>query len=203
MKSTLRSLFLVVIFILSAWQSEANHGAAADIYYEYLSPLTYRFHLVLYQDCGPSSSFANGNPETIQGSSVSTGMSISITVDTTGNNTKKVYGDLCPNINNWCTDPNSPFPGYEEWHYTGVVVLPGAATDWRFVWSSCCRNAGISNLTGPTGLGMSVTAGLNNVVRPINNSAFLSVKPIPYVCVNQPKTYLNGPLDPDFDSLVF
>ncbi len=39
MKSTLRSLFLVVLFMLicaSSWQSEANHVAAADIYYEYL-----------------------------------------------------------------------------------------------------------------------------------------------------------------------
>ena len=146
---------------------------------------------------------ANGNTEFITGSSASTGMSINFQVDTTGNNTMKVYGDLCPNISNWCTDPASPFPGYEEWHYSAIVVLPGVATDWRFVWTSCCRNNAIDNLTGPGGLGMSVTAGLNNVVRPINNSAFLSVKPIPYVCVNQPKTYLNGPLDPDYDSLVF
>lgn len=114
-----------------------------------------------------------------------------------------MYGDLCPNINNWCTDYNSIFPGYEEWHYTKIVTLPMACTDWKFSYDLCCRNGAISNLTTPLSQSLCISAGLNNVARPINNSTFLSIKPVPYVCVNQPKTFLNGPLDPDYDSLVF
>lgn len=210
MKSTLRSLFLVVIFLATAWQSKATHVAAADIYYEYLSPLTYKVHLVLYRDCQilQSGNWANS---TLSGtaqmnySSASCGIGpVNFTVDTSGNNTNHMYGDLCPNINNWCTDWTSIFPGYEEWHYTATVTLPQACTDWVFRYNElCCRNSAICNLTAPLSQGICISAGLNNVLRPINNSAFLSIKPIPYVCVNQPKTYLNGPLDPDFDSLVF
>ena len=109
MKSTLRSLFLVVIFLVTAWQSKATHVAAADIYYEYVSPLTYKVHLVLYRDCKITSTGAWAN-STLSGtanmnySSVSCGISaVNFTVDTTGNNTNHMYGDLCPNINNTCS----------------------------------------------------------------------------------------------------
>ena len=208
MKSFLRSLFLAVIFLAAAWQSKATHVSAADVYYEYISPLTYRVHLVLYRDCkiGASGNQLNaglGGTAGMTATSASCSQNINFTVDTTGNNTNKIYGDLCPNINNWCTDYNSIFPGYEEWHYTGTVILPMACTDWRFNFDLCCRNNIISNLVGPGGQALCVSAGLNNIARPVNNSTFLSIKPIPYVCVNQPKTYLNGPLDPDFDSLNF
>ena len=134
MKSTLRSLFLVVIFLATAWQSKATHVSAADIYYEYLSPLTYKVHLVLYRDCKITSTgaWANatlGGTAAMTATSASCGQSINFNVDTTGNNTNKMYGDLCPNINNWCTDWTSIFPGYEEWHYSATVVLPMACTE--------------------------------------------------------------------------
>lgn len=208
MKITLRSLLLILLFASAAWQSKATHVAAADVYYEYLSPLTYKVHLVLYRDCKITSSGTPANSglsgtDGMTATSASCGQTVNFTVDTTGNNTKKIYGDLCPNINNWCTDYLSIFPGYEEWHYSGTVVLPQACTDWRFNYDLCCRNNAINNLQTPGGQSLCISAGLNNVARPINNSVVLSIKPIPYVCVNLPKTYLNGPLDPDYDSLVF
>ena len=60
---------------MSGLQAKAGHLAAADIYYEYVSPLTYKVHLVLYQDCGPASSFALFNPESVTVSSASCGQS--------------------------------------------------------------------------------------------------------------------------------
>ncbi|HOZ51394.1 MAG TPA: hypothetical protein PLU17_06025, partial [Chitinophagaceae bacterium] len=208
MKKVLRAFLVTIVFLATAWQSKATHVSAADIYYEYISPLTYRVHLVLYRDCkinaaGNSVNAGLGGTANMSATSVSCGQNISFNVDTTGNNTNKIYGDLCPNINNWCTDYQSIFPGYEEWHYSGTLVLPMACTDWRFNFDLCCRNNIINNLVGPGGQSLCVSAGLNNIARPVNNSVFLSIKPIPYVCVNQPKTYLNGPLDPDFDSLNF
>jgi gliding motility-associated-like protein len=209
MKRVLRSLCIVFAFILSFGQAKASHVSAADIYYEYVSPLTYRVHLILYRDCkiGASGLPVNAGLTGTCGMhavSQTCGQDVPFTVDTTGNNTKKIYGDLCPNISNWCTDANSLYPGYEEWHYDTVVTLPMACSDWQFKFDNlCCRNAAIVNLQGPTGAGICISAGLNNIARPNNNSAYLSMKPIPYVCINQPKTYLNGPLDPDFDSLVF
>jgi gliding motility-associated-like protein len=208
MKRILQLLSFVALFLVSTNQAKATHVAAADVYYEYLSPLTYRVHLKLYRDCEITASggWANatlGGTAQMTATSASCGMNMNFTLDTTGNNTNKIYGDLCPNIDNWCTNYLSVFPGYEEWHYTGTVVLPQACTDWRFNYQLCCRNNAPQNIATPGGQNLCVSAGLNNVVRPVNNSTVLSIKPIPYVCVNQPKTYLNGPLDPDYDSLNF
>lgn len=199
------TIFLLTLTLIgiSAGESKATHVAAADIYYQYLAPLTYRINLVLYRDCKPGNAGLSGVAQ-MTVSSVTCNQTFNITLDTNGNNTRKIYGDLCPNINNWCVDPNSIFPGYEEWHYDTVVTLPMACTDWKFSYNNmCCRNNVISNLVTPGGQGICVNATLNNVLRPVNSSAWLSIKPIPYVCVNQPKTYLNGPIDPDLDSLVF
>ncbi len=208
MNQLLRIFAFIMLFSATYSQLKATHVAAADIYYEYVSPLTYRLHLKLYRDCklnmnnGQANAMLGGTANIVV-SSVSCGQSFTVTLDTNGNNTRKIYGDLCPNIENWCVNFTSIFPGYEEWHYKTIVTLPMACADWRFQYSLCCRNNIIANMMTPGGQNMCVRAGLNNLVRPINNSAFLSIKPIPYVCVNQPKTYLNGPLDPDLDSLHF
>lgn len=202
--------FLTVALMLTFFVNKvsATHVAAADLYYEYLSPLKYKVHLILYRDCKPGNA-GLFNPEQITAKSASCNQNITIDVDTTGNNTRKIYGDLCPNVNNWCVDANSVFPGYEEWEYTADITLPMACTDWIFEYSLCCRNNAISNIStnvttlNPGALSLTISAGLNNVVRAVNNSPRLTIKPIPYVCVNQPKTYLNGPVDPDLDSVFF
>lgn len=196
-------ILLVILVSLSGLQAKAGHLAAADIYYEYMSPLTYKVHLVLYQDCGPASSFALSNPESVTVSSASCGQSFNLVVDTVGNGGKDTLSSLCAVVSNWCKDPNSIYPAYERWHFSGVVTLPMACTDWEFEYNTCCRNNAINNLVTPSAQGLCVKAGLNNVARPINSSAQLTVDPIPYVCVNQLNMYLNGPFDIDVDSLVF
>lgn len=198
-----KPLALFFLFTLIFSKTNATHIAASDIYYEYVAPMQYRVHLILYRDCKPGNAGLAGNVQ-LRAESASCSQNFTFSADTNGNNTRKIYGDLCPNIVNWCQNAASAFPAYEEWHYTGIVNLPMACTDWQFKYNNnCCRNNAIGNLQNPGSAGICVFARLNNVSRPINNSAFLSVKPIPYVCVNQPKTYLNGPVDPDLDSLVF
>lgn len=198
-----KTLVLLLFFGVTFLKSEATHIAACDIYYEYVAPMQYRVHLVLYRDCKPGNAGLGGQIS-LTAEAISCNQNFSFTLDTTGNNTKKIFGDLCPNIVNWCQNAASLFPAYEEWHYSGIVNLPMACTDWQFKYdNNCCRNNAIGNLQTPGSAGICIFARLNNVARPINNSAFLSIKPIPYVCVNQPKTYLNGPIDPDLDSLVF
>ena len=167
--------FLVLsLLFLSIFQSiQATHIAASDIYYEYVAPNQYRVHLILYRDCKPGNAGLAGTV-TLRAESVSCNQNFTFQADTTGNNTRKIYGDLCPNIVNWCQNAASPFPAYEEWHYDGIVNLPMACTDWQFKYNNnCCRNVAIGNLQAPGSAGICVFARLNNVARPINNSAFL------------------------------
>jgi gliding motility-associated-like protein len=192
------SLLLALILGFTAFSAKASHQSAADIYYDYISPLKYRVHLIIYRDC---TGVGQGGTETISVWSESLGQTsvtgCNVTLDTTGNGPTGIeVGDICPGIGTKCTNPASIFNGYEEWHYSGIVDLPAVAKDWKFQWSSCCRNPAILNIPQNS---MTVYALLNNVDRPVNSSVRLSQKPIPYVCVNVPYLYVNGPFDPDGD----
>lgn len=51
MNKILRFLTLSILGLVVFTQVKASHQAAVDIYYEYISPLKYKVHLVIYRDC--------------------------------------------------------------------------------------------------------------------------------------------------------
>ncbi len=201
MKHLFRTLLVLAVVSLFSTTTKASHIAAADVYYEYISPLNYRVHLILYRDC-TGISLGSTAGMTARDSSCAQN-TINFTVDTVGvndpwNGTPR-HG-ICPNLVslNPCVNPPSQFVVYQYFHYAANITLPYACSDWRFRWSSNARN---TNFTVGQ-VSTCVFAELNNTVRP-NNSAILTAEPIPYICVNQPYQYLNSPIDPDLDSLVF
>jgi gliding motility-associated-like protein len=193
--------FVFALALFASQSAKADHLAAIDIYYDYVAPLTYDVHLVLFRAC---SGIPLSNPQSGCAYSTSTGQTVTFSFDTTGVGEVQdaLASNYCPNIQTNCTGA-SQYEAYTRWHYKALVVLPNVATDWVFQWSSCCRNQCIVNLQGPTGLGMSVEATLNNVIRPINSSPRLTERPIPAICLNAASQYLNAPVDPDNDSLRF
>jgi gliding motility-associated-like protein len=200
MKNLLRSILFAIVVLLSFEKAQASHFAAADIYYEYLTPLEYKVHLILYRDCKPGNAGFGGSVGiTISSSCTPTQQ---LTLDTMEYGAQFNVSALCPGIPSWCINPSSIFPAYDAYHYSKTVTLPTTCVDYRFSWTSCCRNAAVSNLNPNQG-SIYVEANLNNVVRAINSSPVLTILPIPYICVNQPTSYLNGPIDPNLDSLVF
>lgn len=203
MKKLFRFLSLILLISFASSQVKASHIAAADIYYEYISPLKYKVHIVLYRDCKSGNATLGPTLGTFycSASSVTCGQNITFQADTTGYGRIDTLSSLCANVDNWCKNSSSIFPAYEKWHYSAIVDLPMACTDWIFEFSNfCCRNSAILNIPAN---GICIQAGLNNVARPINSSPVLTVDPIPYVCVNQANLYLNGPVDPDIDSIIF
>ncbi len=78
------------------------------------------------------------------------------------------------------------------------MTLPYARTDWRFWWSEGARS--VSNVGGGCG-SLYVEAGLDNVTKYNNSTVKFLSNPLPYICVNQPTTYLNGPYDANGDSI--
>jgi gliding motility-associated-like protein len=199
------ALFAVVFFTLGALQTKASHFAAAEIWYEYVSPLTYKVHVGCYLDCKPT----NANyffSQLCWWSTSGCGTSGTATLDTTGVAAIDPYQDdtlsqLCPGVPNWCQQSTSQYPAYKYRHFINIVTLSNACTDWNFGVSDNARNSVIGN--GFANQTMSVHAELNNIGRPINSSPQFTVKPIPYVCQNQPQVYQNGPYDPDLDSVFF
>lgn len=202
MKNILKTLLLLaIVSCFNTTSMKASHIAAADVYYEYLGPLNYKVHLILYRDCGGAGLGPTTNMTALDSSCSQS--SISFTVDTAGTNDPwngTARHGICPNLvsANPCQNPPAQFDVYQYWHYAGDITLPYACADWRFRWTLCCRNP---NQTGPNS-STCVYALLNNTVRP-NNSTVLTAEPIPYICINQPFQYLNSPVDPDLDSVVF
>jgi gliding motility-associated-like protein len=197
-------VIFILLIVFSSNKVKATHFAAADIWYEYISPLTYKVHIASYIDC--CTNCANYHISNFCYSSVNAGVSVSSTIvtsDTIGTNDPfqdDTLDQLCAGIPNYCASSSSIYPAFHYRHFIKIVVLPSAQTDWRFGAQDNARNSTINN--GFSNTTISVYAELNNLARPINSSPAFTVKPIPYVCNNQPQVYQNGPLDPDLDSVV-
>lgn len=199
----------VIVTILLAFSAlfinktevKASHAAGGELIYEWVSDSTYRFIFKFYRDCG-------GSPEPFSvqmcysnGCNSTTGNIILQKMSSipTGSNGQQVSTG-CANNKNTCDSPQSNIPGYREWWYSNTLTLPSRCASWKFYSYVPVRNAS-QNLQGTPNF--YVEATLNNVVAQGNSSPTFSVKPVPYVCINQQYNYNNGGVDPNNDSMVF
>lgn len=180
---------------------KASHAAGGELIYEWVSDSTYRFIFKFYRDC-------TGIPE--PGSVVmcysngcnSTSGSLTLTKLSTipgGTNGQQVSTG-CANSKNTCDSLQSAIPGYREWWYANTFTLPSRCASWKFYTYISARNSS-QNIQGTPNF--YVEATLNNLDAQGNSSPNFSVKPVPYVCINQQYNYNNGGVDPNNDSLVF
>lgn len=200
-------LLSLVLCGIMASPTKASHVGAGDIYMDYIghgpSNLKYLVTLVVYKVCEPSNADLSYT-ETVTFKSSCYG-NISRTLQPT---IPGAAGDtldqLCANFSpdNSCRNPGSVWPAFVKKVYTDTVTLPVPCTDWRVEWSLCCRNAGVNNLVNPASYNLYLEAGINNVAKWNNSTPRFYIAPIPYLCATQPSFFLNGPLDPDGDSIV-
>lgn len=208
--SYMRRLLMAVMFLAVCCfsnKSMASHYAAVDLYMDYIGTgptnLKYQVVLVVYKACewGPNGTAIDlSATETVNFSSPCG----SIPSRTITGGPSDTLDQLCPAFapHNMCREYNSPWPAFVRKVYKDTVTLPVACDFWTISWSSGSRNGGITNLQGPSGLNIYVEATLNNAFRYNNNTPRFLVDPIPYLCQNQPAFFLNGPLDPDNDSMI-
>ncbi|MCB0696791.1 MAG: hypothetical protein KDC07_05470, partial [Chitinophagaceae bacterium] len=186
----------------------ASHFAAGEIYLTYIgegadgcsntSEYKYLLTIDIYRAC------EGGSPAPLTAlvnyGSVNAGVSSSINMS---NPIKDTLHDLCEAFvpQNSCITPAnaSTFPAYIRHRFVDTLVLPSAQTDWLFSYSSCCRNSGIVN--GASNGSFYIETGLNNLTKYNNSTPRFLVKPLPYICAMQPAIYLNGPYDPNGDSM--
>ncbi len=216
---TYRQLVLFFLFLFSAAGNvRASHVAAADLYMDYIgtgpNDLKYKVTLVLYRSCewtqtsfgwSPNATLGNtAGGNVTEGITFSSSCGPSITRQFTQEGLRDTLDQLCTNYSdsNSCRVPGSPWPAFERVRYTDTITLPVACTDWKVRYSLCCRNNQIDNLLNPGGEEMFIEAGINNVARWNNSTPRFLVDPIPYLCQNQPSFFLNGPIDPNNDSMV-
>lgn len=195
-------VFTVATFVAFNKEAKASHAAGGEIVYEWLGDSTYRFFFKFYRDCTGIT----------QPATVSLCLYNSCTNTTFSKQMNPWTGTLppynqpngspvsagCSQYTNKCQNPASSVPGYQEWWYSCIETLPVACNSWKFaVWISA-RNFS-NNIAGGN---LYVETIFNSSFTWANSSPYFSIKPIPYVCVNQQYTYNNGAIDPNGDSLV-
>jgi len=186
----------VACLLLSTDWALASHAVGADLTYACLGGNQYEITLAFYRDCSGISAPGSAS---ISIASASCGQSLSLSL-TQVPGTGQEVSPICISMQTTCT--GGAFPGIQEWVYTGIVTLPAQCNDWLFSYSTCCRNAAITNITSPSSQSMYIEAMLNNTLG-CNSSPVFSNKPVPFVCDNQLFCFSPGALDPEYDSLVY
>jgi len=189
---------LAILLLLLPNLSKANHAAGGEIIYEHTGGNNYRIYFKFYRDCtGPAA-------PTVQSLCITE--SCTNTVSTINlkiwPNTGKPVSPGCSQYPTKCQSAASTLPGYEEHWYYEDIELPFACDSWKFYTFIGNRNTS-KNITGSSGLFFYVETTFNNTGSFADNSSpYFSIKPVPYVCLNQPYNYNNGAIDVDGDSLV-
>lgn len=199
---TLLSAIIFVFIYLLPSKAKASHAAGGELIYEWVSDSTYRFYFKFYRDC---SGAQESNTQGLNYVNTCTNQSYNATMTKLstlpgGVTNGSPVSPGCPAFPTRCLSSTSSIPGYREWWYTVQITLPARCSSWRFSTSVSARNP-CMNLVGS--LTFYIEATLNNQVAQGNSSPFFSVKPVPYVCINEPYSFNNGGVDPNGDSLVF
>jgi len=193
---------ICLLFLLSG-KAYASHCAGGEILYKWVSDSTYEITFKLYRDCGGTQTAPQTVPlcytSTCDNSSQTVVLTrLSTLPDGTPNGSPVSSG--CGGFPTKCE--GGSLPGYDEWWYTSKVTLPHRCAEWQFSVSISARNVS-NNLTGGSNNDFYIQSTLNNVVAQGNSSPFFTVRPVPFVCINNPYTFNNGVQDPDGDSLSY
>ncbi|RYZ55035.1 MAG: gliding motility-associated C-terminal domain-containing protein [Sphingobacteriales bacterium] len=202
-------ILLIVLFTFGVGTGvKASHYAAVDLYLDYIgagpNQLKYQVTLVVFKACEPGSINLNTNETVCWASSCTGGRSNAFSRSLPTVQGPDTLDQLCDTFSafNACRQTNSIYPAFIRRIYSDTISVPIACSDWVFYWSNNARNTGINNLVGPGGLSIYIEAGMNNAAKWNNSSPRFIIDPIPYLCQNQPAFFLNGPLDPNNDSMV-
>lgn len=204
MKKNILFIGGIVIFILSffSFDAKATHAAGGELIYTWERDSTYRFTFKFYRDC---SGVAENPNMTLCIKNDCTGATTFITLNKistlpggAANGSQVSTG--CANQKNKCDSLASNIPGYREWWYSNTYTLPSRCSSWRFSVTVPARNTS-ANIVGQPNF--YVESIFNNVIAQGNSSPVFSVKPVPYVCLNQFYNYNNGGVDPNGDSVAF
>ncbi len=197
MNKITRLLFLVILSaLLNVNKSVASHVAGADITYQHLSGDSFLVTLRIFEDCGGSTTV--GPNETVDFMS-DCGQSFSVTFPQIS---EIEVSQLCPSqqVNSTCNNGN--LPGMKQKVFQAIVELTPHCDSWNMGWGLCCRNTTV-NLDPTASLDFLITAKLNNVKAPQDNSPVFNAQPIPYVCINQLVNYNFSVTEQDGDSLIY
>ncbi len=192
------AILVLIAGIFGSYSATASHLVGGEITYQWIAGNQYSVKLTLYRDCAgiPASQSA-----TVMYNSASCSQTGSVTLSLTG--TPIMVTPVCTASLPQASCNGGQLYSVQKQTYQGMVTLPGNCNDWTFSWSECCRNGSITNLQLPGAMSMYLSARLNNLDVPFNNSVKFGSDPV-NVIYNNVTTNLDwNTYDLDGDSLVY
>jgi type IX secretion system substrate protein len=197
-KSFYIGLTFLFASIVSPMNVSASHHVGGEITYEWIAGNVYILKAKLYRDCSGITL-----PQNLNISYKSANCALA------GNKTLLMLGTpeqlplICAAQDSNSTCNGGPLYAVDRTLYQDTIMLPGNCDDWIFSYSSCCRNATITNLNNPGAAGIYFSAHLDNLNHPFNNSVEFGSVPVNVIPVNTTTTLNWNTYDVDGDSLVY
>lgn len=181
---------------VSVHSVRAEHIIGGEIYYDCLGGGTYEVTMKLYRDCY-SSGAAFDNPAHFG------------IYDESGNLVNQVPVNVDdvqwvdPGFNSPCLSV-PPDICVQEGVYNFTVSLPDDDQSYQIVYTRCCRNHSIINLSNPGSQGLTLVADIPaSSVASCNSSPRFNGFPPPVLCSFEYFEFDHSATDPDGDSLVY
>ncbi|WP_264789273.1 T9SS type A sorting domain-containing protein [Aureispira anguillae] len=191
----------MAFFFLLGNKTYASHAAAADLSYTCLGNNRYQIKLRLYRDCSgialPSSVLIDLN-----GGGSCAGLTQSIPLALSSITEVPI---ACTPFLGQSTCNGGIVPGYEENTYIGTLDLSSfpVGCTWTISYSSCCRNATITNLNNPSSQNLYIETTLLDGNITCNSSPTFANIPIFVVCDSLAQSISNSVIEADGDSIVY
>lgn len=189
-------LSLVLISLLSALNSYADHLKGGWIKYEYLgvsgSNVNYRVSFYQYSDCSEPEKVDPSIYLAIFGASYSKVLNIGQTSLKT--ELKSNFGPCFQNPPTIC---------YLVAEYTTTISLPKNLSGYTLAVQRCCRIAGIANVPNSNAIGLTYTVTIPGGLNSNNSSPVFDFRDTVAICFNAPFTLDLGAKDIDGDSLTY
>jgi hypothetical protein len=187
---------MLIIGLFSS--AKATHIVGGEITYRWVSGNTYLVTLNYYRDCSGIAA------PTLILNYRSYGCSMGpYTTSMSQTGTTQMVSPICPSQISNASCNGGTLYSVEKITYQATVTLPANCSDWWFYYHECCRNGAITNLSSPSSNGSYLSASLNNLDVPFNNSVAFNVDPVSIIS-NGVTTNLHwASYDSDGDSLVY
>lgn len=203
---------LLVLLLLAASRTNANHIYGVDFYYTHVSGNTYTVTLIVYGDCKDTNAFRNlpiNTPvvEIYRNGSFSSNLILSAQAPANGVEVTPV----CPAQanNTFCSTPRGTLPGVTKFVYSANTTLTSSPAFWKFIFAGdlgsntvAGRSASITNVVGVGSTKLQVEATLDRTIG-INSSPRYTTIPTPFFTQNKASSFNPGTVDPDSDSLDY
>lgn len=190
---------LILQALFSSTTINASHLVGGYISYQHISGNDYKIRLDLFYDCYAGMQ-GDSLPVCVKSGSLNYDSTYTVYCDTS-----YIYPyHPCLGTSLSCIQGGSNW-GMSDNVFTAVVTLPGAAADWKFTASICCRNAVPATVHGSNSAMSTIDnfATLDNLNFPSNSSPNFNSFLMPLFCLGVYTVDDFSCTDPDGDSLIY